>query len=88
MQLNQKFKLKKKKKRKNTSAKRKSTFINLSACLMLSVSNRVFQTLSIQKFITALVLLISSQLKTALKKKEGLEAAIKGGEEHLSLFED
>lgn len=55
---------------------------------MLSVSNRVFQTLSIQKFITALVLLISSQLKTALKKKEGLEAAIKGGEEHLSLFED
>lgn len=55
---------------------------------MLSMSNRLFQALSIQKFITALVSLISSQLKTALKKKEGLETAIKGGEEHLSLFED
>lgn len=54
---------------------------------MLSVSDRILQPLSILKFLTALVLLISLQLKTALKKKGGLEAAIKGGE-HLSLFED
>lgn len=52
------------------------------------MSNRTFQTLGNQKVITALLLLIRSQLKTALKKKEGLETAIKGGEEHLSLFED